>query len=137
MTPLQVKGFMVGFWVFLLSAGISALADEIGGVRAGLLTLLLLAGAQMGYGVLCRRVGKFWASAVLRLGPLLLMPGMLFSQGATADVLVVVLEVCNLVATLDWSDDDIGGWGRRRWAQVKPVIKRFSKPVMGGVTPRA
>jgi hypothetical protein len=137
MTPQPVKGFMVGLWVFLLSAGISALADEIGGVRAGLLTLILLAGAQMGYGVLCRCVGKFWAGAGLRLGPLVLVPGMLFSQGATADVLVVVLEVCNLVATLDWSDDDIGGWGRHRWAQVKPVVKRFSRPVMGGLTLRA
>lgn len=39
----------------------------------------------------------------------MLVPGMLFSQGATADVLV--LEVCNLVAALDWSDDDIGDLG--------------------------
>jgi hypothetical protein len=67
---------------------------------------------------------------------LVLMPGMLFSQGVAADVLVVVLEVCNLVATLDWSDDDIGGWGRRRWAQVRLAVKRFSRPAMGGVTPR-
>lgn len=127
---------MVGFWLVMLSTAISFLVDEVGGVRALLLTLLIVALGQMGYGVLCRRMGKPSAGMVYRFGPLLLLPGMFLLNGAGGHLTTVVFDVCQLLAVLDWSDDDIGGWGRRRWAQMRSVVKRFSRPVMGGVTPR-
>lgn len=137
MTPRQVRWFMVGFWLVLLSGSVSLLVRDVGGLRALLLTLLVGALAQMGYGVLCRRLGKPRARDVLRLGSLVLLPAAFFLNGLTGDLLTVVIQVCQLVATLDWSDDDIGGWGRRRWVQVKRAARRFSRPVMGGLTPRA
>ena len=137
MTPGQPRWVMVGFWLVLLSSAVYFLAGDVGGRLALLLTLLIVALAQMGYGVLCRRLGRLSARSVYRFAPLLLLPGMFFLQGLASDLITVVFDVCQLLVTLDWSDDDIGGWGRRRWAQVKQAARRFSRPVMGGVTPRA
>ena len=133
MTPERVRWMLVGFWLVMLQGSVSLLIGEVGPVRAILLTLLILASAQMGYGVLCRRTGRASAGMILRLAPLLLMPLVLFRDGLASDVPLVVVQACNLVATRDWSDDDIGGWGRRRWAQVRQAGRRFSRPVMGGV----
>lgn len=121
----------------LLGSAVYFLAGDVGGRLALLLTLLIGALAQMGYGVLCRRFGKPLARLVYRFTPLLLLPGMFFLRGVASELITVMFDICNLLATLDWSDDDIGGWGRRRWVQVKQATRRFSKPVMGGLTPRA
>ena len=136
MTSRQSRWF-AGFWLVLLCANVGLLTTVVGGWRALLLALLIVTLGQMGYGMLCRRVGKLVARWVYRFAPLLLVPGMLLFRGAASDVTGIVFDTCQLLATVDWSNDDIGGWGRRRWAQVKSMLRRFSQPVMGGLHPRA
>ncbi|WP_145975503.1 hypothetical protein [Deinococcus gobiensis] len=126
---------MVGFWLILTVAAIGFLVTSVGSARALLALLLIAVLGQLGYGVLCRRIGKCGARLVYRFVPVLLFPGMVFLRGSASDLLTVTFDMCQLLATLDWSDDDIGGWGRRRWAQVKQAARRFSRPVMGGLVP--
>ncbi|AFD27543.1 hypothetical protein DGo_PB0274 (plasmid) [Deinococcus gobiensis I-0] len=135
MTPQRHPWVMVGFWLILTVAAIGFLVTSVGSARALLALLLIAVLGQLGYGVLCRRIGKCGARLVYRFVPVLLFPGMVFLRGSASDLLTVTFDMCQLLATLDWSDDDIGGWGRRRWAQVKQAARRFSRPVMGGLVP--